>query len=151
MPHIRWTEVRPDADVGSDYLDFNIAFSNPPLGTNSNAYIDLDTDRNSKTGIAFTGDTTKSGTDYWIYLQAGTHTAVVDKVVGTADANGNYQGTPVAGAILGSTLGFNTWGVVVSRKAIGNPTALNFWVKTTDGAQSVEAAPTLGAYSYPLS
>jgi hypothetical protein len=143
--------VLPDADVGDDYLDFNITFTNPPLGTNSNVYIDLDTDRNAKTGIAFTGDTTKSGSDYWIYLQAGNNTAVVDKVVGTADANGTYHGTAVASAILGSTLGFNTWGVVVSRKALGNPTALNFWIKTTDGGQNVEAAPTLGTYSYPLS
>ena len=96
-------------------------------------------------------DTTKSGTDYWIYLKASTNTAGLYQVSGGPDANGNYNGISVANAVLSSTLGFNTWGVVVNTAKFGNPTSFGFWVKATDGNQTQDVTPNQGTYTYPAS
>jgi hypothetical protein len=147
VAHVREVEVTKDASVDG-YLDFNVGFSNPPIGTTIDAWIYLDTDRDPHTGIATTGDTSKSGSDYWIYLKASAHTAAVYKL-GTQDASGNYHGNAVANAVLSSSLGFNQWGVTVARTAIGNPASFKFWIKTTDDGQGLEFLPVAGTYTYP--
>ena len=146
VPHVKEVELTKDFDVDG-YLDFNIGFSNPPIGTTSDAAVFLDTDRDPHTGIATSGDTSKSGGDYWIYLKAGTNTAVVYKFA--TQASGTYHGNAVANAVLSSGLGFNTWEVTVARTAIGNPASFNFWIKTTNGDQGVDVLPDAGTYTYP--
>jgi hypothetical protein len=144
---MKQVEIKNDPDV-SGYIDFSVWFSNPPLNANAFVYIFLDTDRNAKTGAQF-NDATRSGADYWLFLKAGTGTARLYRTAGLA-SNGSYNGTLIPNAVLGSTLGFNSWGVELNRASIANVTSFNFWVDTsTDGASSEEDAPARSTYIYP--